>query len=230
MQKPDFVEMTVKVKGKDKMARVQRGSVIGKDLPFFGVLVGNRRSGKSSFIKQLMTGNIPKMQFGWDQYIYYSNSDVEGFNTTPYRDLTKPRGEKGKHSVVIFDDPPITDKHFKDMIGSLAREARHDGLSVLLTMHQIQDVGSARNEYIKANMDFCVLPSGYVARAADSIKRHGIYHPDRMSDLDKSPDNYNYNVIKMADRQLTIIKSKQNDSDDTGGTGAFSKSGRETYK
>ena len=121
---------------KDRFAKYDRGSVID-ELPFFGVVLGARRTGKSVFLSDMMQGNIPPVSFDYDRYVYFSDSSVDGVSTTSYRDLTMPRGREGQHSLVIFDDPPMENMEFRTMLNELARNGRHQGMSVLTTFHAI---------------------------------------------------------------------------------------------
>jgi len=111
----------------------------------------------------MMEGNIPPMSFDYDRYVYYSGKQIDGINTTPYRDLTPPKGKPGAHSLVIFDDPPMENREFTGMLNHLARTARHEGLSVITTLHSIQDLGNSKNPYLRQNTDMVIVPSKYVA-------------------------------------------------------------------
>ena len=151
-----------------------------------------------------MEGKIPPMRFDYDRYVYYSDSPAAGVVTRPYRDLTKPRGKEGEHRLVVFDDPPMENGEFRTMLNELARTGRHEGLSVMVTLHAIQDLGTTRNPYLKQNTDMMIVPSKYVAKNANPIKNYKLFG-ENFRDLDRNPDAYNYNIVDNLGN-LTIVK------------------------
>ena len=186
---------------RDPFARFDRGSAIDE---------GSRRTGKTAFLTDMLRGKIPPMAFDYDRYIYFSDSPVDGIHTTPYRDMTTPRGREGTHSVIVFDDPPMENPEFRTMLNQIARNGRHEGISAIVTLHAVQDMGSSRNPYLNQNTDMVIVPSKYASKHINSIKRHRLFG-DSYRELNRNPNAFNYNIVNTRGDLSIIERGSQGD-------------------
>jgi len=88
----------------------------GMRIPFFMTIVGSRYSGKSTFIEDIMSGDVPGLKFDFDQYIYASPQPVDNpaIKTTSYDNLVV-KNYPG-HNLLICDDPPVDNNDYRRFI------------------------------------------------------------------------------------------------------------------
>ena len=202
--RPDVLSFPSNRRFRDVYGGYQRGDLI-RHLPFSMTIVGSRHTGKSEFMQDVMGGEIPPLRFDFDDYTYYSDERPRNRQivNTPYANLNKPRGMPGRHSLVVFDDPPMENREFRHVLNDIMRTGRHEGMSVMVALHSASDLGVTQNKYLRNNSDLIVLPSQFVNRNINAIRQHNLY-PFNINDLDRS-EGFNYNVID--DRQhLSIIQ------------------------
>ena len=207
MDKPETFVYPDTEKTTDRLAGYQRSAGI-THLPFFAVVAGGRGSGKTKFIRSWLSGQLKDIKFEWDRIQYFRDKKEEDdfFETKPYSEMNKPQGQKGVHSVVVYDDPPQDNAEFMKTMDLLARTARHDDISVILTLHSFQNLNASKNQYLKANSDYVVVPSSVAANHKKDIARQGLYHRDQISELDTSLRDLNYNFIQTRNKHLIRIQ------------------------